>query len=109
MSSRRHFITSMMAGLGTIGIMLTAPTRAQACLYGTFWVRCPNGHIDTVDSGTCNHNCEKCGAKAFTEGEGDIVCPAGHINHVRTGSSRRQEDVTTSIKCRTCGKECKLD
>jgi hypothetical protein len=109
MSSRRHFITSLMGTFGAVGIMLSVPSRAHACLYGTFKVRCPNGHIDTVEDGTCNHTCEKCGVKALSEGEGDILCPNGHINHVRTGSSRRRRDVTSSYKCRTCGKECRQD
>lgn len=109
MSSRRRFVTSMLGALGAIGITLTVPTRASACLYGKFKVRCPNGHVDIVEDGTCNHTCEKCDVKAFTEGEGDLVCPDGHVNHVRTGSSRRREDVTTSVKCRTCGKECRVD
>ena len=109
MKSRREFLGSLIGVFGAAAIVLTVPTHAQACLYGTFKVRCPNGHIDIVEDGTCNHTCEKCGAKAFTEGEGDLVCPDGHVNHVRTGSSRRREDVTRSVKCRTCGKECKLD
>jgi len=53
-------------------VILTVPIRAHACLYGTFKVRCPNG-IDIVEDGTCNHTCEKCGGKAFTEGEGYLV------------------------------------
>ena len=109
MNSRRHFLSSLIGAIGAVGILLSVPTRAHACLYGTFKVRCPNGHVDIVEDGTCNHNCDKCGAKAFTEGEGDLVCPDGHVNHVRTGSSRNRNDVTTSVKCRICRKECRID
>jgi hypothetical protein len=80
-----------------------------ACIYGTWVVRCPNGHDDTVTRGTCNHTCEKCGEKAFIDGAGYIVCKGGHANYISTGTSRERAQVLQSYKCKTCGKECRRD
>jgi hypothetical protein len=107
--TRREFIVGLVGTVGAIGIIVAAPSSARACMYGTWVVRCPNGHDDTVTRGTCNHDCEKCGAKAFSDGEGNIVCPDGHVNHVTTGDSHDEDKVMKSYKCRTCKKECRRD
>lgn len=110
--TRRHFIKALVALVGSSTVLLANPLVARACLYGTFIVRCRNGHDDIVEDGTCNHDCEKCGVKAFSNGEGYIVCPSGHANYVQTGTSRRT--AMTSYRCRArwpngavCQQECR--
>lgn len=109
--TRRVFMTRLIAGFGAFGITVAAPRLARACMYGTWVVRCRNGHDDTVTRGTCNHYCEKrdCPEKSFSDGAGNIVCPGGHANYVNTGTSRDRDKVMQSYKCRTCGKECRRD
>lgn len=76
-------------------------------LRGTFVVRCPNGHDDTVEGITRNHDCEKCGSKAVDGGTAMVVCPDGHATRV--------EGVTEGHLCtqpiddqgHLCGKQCR--
>lgn len=107
--TRRDFIGKMVASFGAVIVMVAAPSSAQACIYGTWVVRCRNGHDNTVTEGTCNHYCENCDVKAFSDGEGDVVCPNGHTNHISTGVSREPDKVLQSYKCRLCNKECRRD
>lgn len=88
--------------------LLTVPVISFAidCLRGTWIVRCPNGHDDQVDDITCNHDCEKCDAKAVDGGRAMVVCPAGHATQV-TG-------ITESHLCNyrlpnggICGQQCR--
>lgn len=109
--TRREFITSLVGAIGAVGMIMAAPSSAQACIYGTWVVRCRKGHDDTVTRGTCNHYCEKknCGEKSFSDGAGNVVCPDGHANYISTGVSRDRNKVMQSYKCRTCKKECRRD
>ena len=104
--SRREFIARVIGTIGAVGIIVVAPSPAWACLAGTWKVRCPKGHDDIVEDITCNHTCEKCNTKAFSDGVGDIVCPDGHANPVRTGNRNEREKWLQSLKCSKCGKEC---
>src|SRR6266404_3939426 len=99
--TRRKLLATLVAKVGAVGILVTAANSARACMWGTWKVRCPNGHDDIVTQGTCNHRCEKCGAQAFAAGAGYIVCPKGHANLVQTGTSRNQNEVLQSYKCPT--------
>ena len=107
-SSRREFIASTLGTISGVGFIVARPEHARACLVGTWWVRCPNGHIDTVEDVTCNHDCEKCPARAFSNGNGTVVCPVGHNNYVQTGSSSERRRWLKTYRCRTagCGREC---
>ncbi|MBV9925669.1 MAG: twin-arginine translocation signal domain-containing protein [Acidobacteria bacterium] len=109
--TRREFITGLAGLIGAVGIVAVVPNPARACIYGTWVVRCRNGHDDTVTRGTCNHYCEKsgCREKSFSDGAGNIVCPDSHANYVNTGTSHDPAKVLQSYKCRTCGKECRRD
>lgn len=107
-STRREFIASILGTLSAVGLILSQPDQARACLVGTWWVRCPKGHVDTVEDVTCNHDCEKCDTNAFSNGNGTVVCPVGHNNYVRTGSRWERGKWLKSYRCRTadCGREC---
>ena len=107
--TRRGFLQSAIALTGAFTIIGLASSRTLACMYGTWVVRCPKGHDDTVTDGTCNHDCDECGAKAFYDGAGNIVCPKGHANYVNTGTSHDRDKALQSYKCKTCGKECRRD
>ncbi len=104
--TRREFIAKVVGTIGAAGIIVAAPNPALACLVGTWKVRCPKGHDDIVEEITCNHTCEKCGAKALSDGVGDVVCPGGHANHVSTGNRKERGKWLQSLKCSKCGKEC---
>jgi hypothetical protein len=102
MATRRQFIAGALEAIGAVAIVAATPTRAHACLGGTWVVRCPNGHDDTVTQGTCQHVCEKCGRQAFDGDVVTVVCPNGHPNRITTGK-------TTSYVCPTCKTECRRD
>lgn len=104
----RKFSTRLISALGAVCLIMTSFDLALGCLAGTWKVRCPKGHDDIVEQITCNHICEKCGAKAFTDGNGYIVCPDGHANHVKTGNRNQRDKWLLSYKCEKCGKECCL-
>ena len=106
--TRREFISTLILQFGAVGIIVAVPHPASACLVGKWRVICPNRHIDMVDDITCNHNCETCGAVAFSNGEGDIVCPNNHPNHVVTGSRDDRDHWLQSRKCSQCGAECRV-
>ena len=111
--TRRQFITTVV---GTIAAICTsvvlAPSPARACLYGKWKVRCPNGHDDIVDAGTCRHNCETDGVQVFSGDVVTVVCPVGHPNRVDTGTYPRKHGrpVMESYTCRVsrCGRECRI-
>jgi hypothetical protein len=103
---RRGFLATLVARVVWVGIVVGTPGAASACLVGKWRVRCPNGHDDIVDEITCNHNCEKCHALAFNDGEGNIVCPNNHVNHVSTGSTGERGKWMRSHPCSRCGEEC---
>jgi hypothetical protein len=105
-TTRRKFIATLVAKIAAVGIIVAAPRAARACLIGTWKVRCPNGHDNTVDEITCNHTCDKCHAQAFKDGEGNIVCPNYHVNHVSTGNSGQKGMWIRSYACSTCKAEC---
>lgn len=104
--TRREFIAKVFGTMGAVGAILVAPSSAWACLAGTWKVRCPKGHDDIVEDITCNHTCEKCGEKAFSDGVGNVVCPDGHANRVSTGNRNERDNWLQSLKCSKCGKEC---
>jgi hypothetical protein len=106
--TRRNLIITSLVKFSAVAALLSAGRSARACLVGTWKVRCPNGHVDTVSQVTCNHNCETCGTAAVSNGEGNIVCPAGHVNHVVTGDRDHQDSWIRSHTCATegCGREC---
>lgn len=106
---RRAFIVSASSFAAASGLIFLNPRSGLACLVGTWKVRCPKGHIDTVDAVTCNHKCDTCGAIAMSDGEGDVVCPDGHVNHVVTGGRGDRDKWLTRYACTTCKKECRTD
>ena len=107
-TTRREFIASTLGTITGLGLLLSQPSDSIACLVGTWWVRCPNRHVDTVEDVTCNHTCEKCGANAVSNGNGTVVCPVGHDNYVRTGSRSERGSWLKTYRCtqRDCGREC---
>jgi hypothetical protein len=106
--AKRKLIAVILTGFTGIGINLTVARRAQACLVGTWKVRCPNGHDDTVNDVTCNHVCEKCHADAIKDGSGCVVCPHGHAAHVSTGSRDERDEWLTSFTCPVGKSECRV-
>jgi hypothetical protein len=106
--TRRNLISTLFAKIGAVAILASVPYSAMACLCGTWFVRCPNGHVDQVDKVTCQHECEKCGAQAFSGGDVTVVCPNGHDNRlVNTGNRDQTSQWASSLRCRTCGAECR--
>lgn len=103
--TRRDIITRM---LGITSVIVAVPNYAEACLYGKWNVRCPNGHIDTVTDGTCQHKCEKCRAQVFSGKDVTVVCRNGHSSRITTGDCGRST-CTTSYICPKCGIDCRLD
>ena len=110
--TRREFIATVVGTIATAGIIVVASSPARACLYGKWKVRCPNGHDDIVDAGTCQHVCEKpgCGRQVFSGHAVTVVCPIGHPNRVDTGTypQKHGKPVMESYRCSTstCGREC---
>src|SRR5271165_7239359 len=100
-TTRREFVVTLVAQIAAIGTIMATPSRASACLVGTWKVICPNGHVDTVTQVTCQHVCQTCGAQAFSGGDVSVVCPNGHVNRLaNTGNRDRSEE-------RRVGKECR--
>src|SRR5665213_1284124 len=83
-NTRREFIKKLVGTIGAVGIIVVFPSEARACLYGTWHVQCPRGHIDTVTDGTCQHRCEKCGLQVFSGNVVTVVCRNGHANRITT-------------------------
>jgi hypothetical protein len=107
--TRRELISTLFVKLGAVAIIATIPRSAFACLSGTWFVRCPNGHVDQVDDITCQHECNTCHAQAFSGGNVTVVCPKGHDNPlVNTGSKdqAKQCQFVKSFKCTYDGLEC---
>jgi len=102
---RREFMARIVGAIGTVGIIVATPTRARACLYGTWHVQCANGHIDTVTQGTCQHVCEHsgCGLQVFSGDDVTVVCRNGHPNRIKT-----VKPATTSFICPICKTDCCL-
>lgn len=105
--ARREFIAGLVKTAGAIGAIMAFPTSAQACLYGTWHVQCPNLHINQVDSGTCQHKCEQCGVQVFAGNVVTVVCRNGHPNRIATGAGDQQH-VTQHYICPTCNTDCRL-
>jgi len=108
---------TMFARVTLAGIVLADAPEAQACLVGTWVVRCPDGHDNTVNDITCQHECEttlpsgqKCGKQVFDGSWVTVVCPdqGAHPNRVNAGEGRdgNRDTWLKSKKCDTCGKEC---
>jgi hypothetical protein len=85
----------------TVWFAPSALASPENYLLGTFVVRCPNGHDDTVTKGTAQHVCEKCGTQTFRGGKVTVVCPHGHPNEVTLHGQ------TKSIICSVCKTECR--
>lgn len=86
--------------------------KCRACLYGSYWVVCPNNtpnsnpqHVDRVDDGTCQHKCDKCGAQCFRGANVTLRCPNGHDGEVDTSKCG---DACTGVNCGTCGANCRI-
>jgi len=101
--TRRDFLTT---GIGIGGALMALPARVDACLYGTWVLQCPKdeSHRDTVEDGTCQHECETCGTQMFDGDDVTVVCPSGHPTRVRTG-----RPASTSFICPTCKRQCRRD
>jgi hypothetical protein len=104
-STRRSFFANFLGAAGGIGFLLATPRRAQACLYGKWWVVCPKGDCDLVDDGTCQHVCEKHGIQVFRGSQVTVRCPKGHDNPIDTAPCGR---ACTSYKCTVCGEDCRV-
>lgn len=106
--SRRAFVNRFATLFGAASFAGLSATPAQACLYGTWVVRCPvDGTDDIVREGTCQHKCERGGGhQVFQEGVVTVVCPNGHGNRVDTAKYGR---AMTSYRCTTpgCTLECR--
>jgi hypothetical protein len=102
-STRREFIAGAVGAIGAVGVILAAPNSAQACLMGTWIVRCANGHNNEVGGITCNHQCEAggCNLYSVTDGGAMVVCPNGHASGVG--------GATRSHRCPVDGLECRRD
>jgi len=74
-------------------------------LWGTWKVRCPNKHDDTVTQATAQHECEKCHQQVFKDGKVTVVCPNGHPNEVPLNGKKE------SVICQNggCKLECRRD
>lgn len=111
--SRRQFIAKAANLAGGIAIIAATQKQAKACLYGDWFVVCPVGHVDKVDSGTCQHKCEKCGRQAFQGSVVTVRCPRGHDNRIDTDrcpqmESRGGRSACTGYNCSTCGSNCRV-
>jgi hypothetical protein len=103
--SRRDFMAKAARTSGAAVVIALIPKSARACLYGKWWVVCPNGHVDLVDDGTCQHKCEKCGVQAFQGSIVTVRCPNGHDNRIDTAPCGR---ACTGFNCPTCGSNCRV-
>ncbi len=103
--TRRQFIEKMAAASGVLGLIIGTSRPARACLYGKWWVVCPNNHADLVDDGTCQHKCEECGLQAFRGSQVTVRCPNGHNNPIDTAPCGQ---ACTNFNCPTCGADCRV-
>src|ERR1043166_3980311 len=106
-TTRREFMARAVGATGAVGVIMAAPSAAQACMYGQWAVMCPNGHVDMVDEGTCQHKCERCGVQAFSDNVVTVVCRNGHPNRITTGAANR-EQITQHYLCSVCKTDCRL-
>lgn len=106
--TRRGCLAAATKMAGAICVIVAFPTEARACLYGTWHVQCPAGHINQVDQGTCQHKCEQCGRQVFDGNVVTVVCKNGHPNRITTGAGDKQ-NVTQHYICPTCKTDCRLD
>lgn len=97
--TRRKALGLMMIGAVVPSALATNP---PDYLWGTWVVRCPNGHDDIVTGGTAQHKCEKCGVQVFKDGKVTVVCPKGHANETTLHGK------TQSVICKVadCKSEC---
>src|SRR5690349_17657937 len=98
LQTRRGFFA---AAIGAAAWLLAAPTPARAALPDHWKVRWPNGHVDDVSGGTCQHKCESCHEQAFTGANVTVICPSGHSNEIDVGPCDDAHAVR-SFKCRAC-------
>ena len=105
--TRRDFIARLLETSGAFGIALAMPRPAKACLYGKWKVRCPNGHDNMVDDGTCQHKCKNCRVQAFSGNDVTVVCRNGHPNRITTGAGDR-DHITQHYTCPSCHTDCRL-
>ena len=106
-TTRRDFIRKLVGVAGAFGFLLANPMRAQACLYGQWWVVCPKGDCDLVDDGTCQHKCEQHGIQVFRGSAVTVRCPNGHDNPIDTAQCGK---ACTDYWCPTpgCGENCRV-
>ncbi len=98
---------TLVANVAAVGAVATYSIPARACLYGTWHVQCPVGHVDTVTEGTCQHKCEECGRQVFSGNVVTVVWRNGHPNRITTGAGDSQH-VTRHYICPTCKTDCCL-
>lgn len=83
----------------------TAQKRTRSYLWGTWYVRCPDGHVDKVEDATAQHVCEddKCKKQCFIDGKVTVMCPDNHTNEIAVRGR------VEGRKCKTdgCKKECR--
>ena len=101
---RKLLQQSLMGGFFAVAA-LVFPSQARACLYGKWWVVCPNNHVDEVDDGTCQHKCSKCGQQCFRGNTVTVLCPKGHRNDVTSQCDHAH--CTQHFNCTTCGVDCR--
>ena len=106
-TTRRKFIRKLVGAAGAAGFLLANPMRAQACLYGQWWVVCPKGDCDLVDDGTCQHECEQHHIQVFRGSAVTVRCPNGHDNPIDTAPCG---EACTDYFCtrRDCRKNCRV-
>jgi len=102
---RREFLVRVLQAFGGIGAVAATARRAEACLYGKWWVVCPRGDADLVDDGTCQHRCEQHGLQVFRGNVVTVRCPNGHDNEIDTG---RCDRACTGFSCPRCGRNCRV-
>ena len=110
---RRREVFGMLAKGAAFAICVFGMVpKCRACLYGSYWVVCPlnSSHVDQVDDGTCQHECEKCKAQKITTqcfkgAKVTLRCPNGHDGEVDTSQCR---DACTGVTCGTCGANCRI-
>src|SRR4051812_38537410 len=100
---RKAILLAAVIGLAPLSKYASADDKRHA-LFGTWHVRCPDGHVDVVTKGTRQHKCDECGKQCFVNNKVTVMCPRGHANVVDLGDV----DVLTSYKCTAsgCGAEC---
>ncbi len=110
---RRRELFGVVAKAVTFGICIFGIVpKSRACLYGSYWVVCPkdNSHVDRVDDGTCQHECEECKAQkiktqCFDGAKVTLRCPNGHDGKVDTSKCG---DACQGVTCGTCRVNCRI-